>query len=119
MDKARIDFIDASVRARMEEDVTQAVIAERLQMIRDFGEDNYPVGTVFRLPKCFVEGGTTYLYAVIKVDTGKWYTTGKMQYAADWTDFATWCVSGQCPTVFEDLERLYTPDELGEVDPNN
>ena len=108
----RIDFIDASVRARMEEDVTQAVIEERLKMIRNFGEDTYSTGTVFRFPKCFTEGGVAFLYAVIKVDNGKWYTTGKMQYAVDWADFATWCVSGQCPTVFEDLELMIVPEDL-------
>jgi hypothetical protein len=111
MRSEQVSFVDAEVRRRMEEDISQVEIEKRLQMIRDFGDDVYDDGYVFRLTKRFVEGGTAYTYAAIKATNDKWYTTGKMVYGVDWVDFATWCVSGKFPVAFTDLEPMVTLEE--------
>lgn len=84
----------------LETDAVKAEVERRVALMKGYGEDSWPVGTVFRFTRTFVNSFNAYQYAALKAGNGKWYVTGvdALTHGMSWGEFLTWMVGH--PTAY-------------------
>lgn len=107
--------IEAEVARTLRQKQIDAEVAKRLKLIEAYGKDTYPVGAVLRFNKQFTNGGTAYMYAAIKCENGRWYTSGpKSREGYYWNEFVGWLVGG---VPVDQIEAMVPAQETPEWRP--
>jgi hypothetical protein len=70
---------------------------EQLTALDEFGVDDFPVGAVLTFDKRYGNKSpyTSYKFAAVKVNPGRWYITGKSSTAKTWDELVLLILEGE------------------------
>jgi hypothetical protein len=97
---------DREVAEKLRQDRVDKEVEKRLEMIKYYGPDTYPEGTVLKFTKVFeATPDKEYLYVALKV-AGGWYTSGPKGSKYTYDELLMWLVSGPKPVEFDNVTRM-------------
>jgi hypothetical protein len=102
--------VESSVRDELRKRALDLTVQTRLAAIQEYGEDNYPDGTVVSFSKVFAGNPeTTYTYAGIRI-RDKWYITGNGGNTdLTWYEFLQFLTAPMAVTDFSVLTDFTRP----------